>query len=118
MGVNFVIGVAAPDAEWRVEVADFVNAIGEGIAAAGDQVASDDGEIGALLVGEIDGAANVFTAHVAAEVNVADLRDGHAVEGGRQVADRDFDAANLVVHALGGEAVNGSQERSCTGHGG
>ena len=91
-------------------MADFFDAVGDGITGAGDEVAGDEGDVGALLVGQIDGAANVFAAHVAAEVDVADLRDGQAVEGGRQIADRDFDAADLIVDALGGETVDGAEK--------
>jgi len=51
-------------------------------------------------------------------VNVAELDDLHAVESGRQIGQWNFDVADLVVEALGGETVHGTEERSGAGSGG
>src|SRR5229473_3393588 len=102
-----------------MKMANFVHAIGDGVTHAGDEIASDDGKIGAEIVGHVHGATHVRAGHVAVagEVNVADLNDLHAVEGGRQVWYGDFDAADLVVQALCGIAVHGSDKRGSAGGG-
>src|SRR5260370_9010335 len=116
--VDFVVAIAAPSAERSVKTANFFDAIGDRIARAGDEVAGDDGEVGAEIVGHIHGAANLRAGHVAAEMDVADLYDFHAVESGRQIVDGNFDAADLVVDALGSKTVHGTEKWGGAGSGG
>ena len=71
MGVDFVVAVAAPSAEGGRQLTDFIHAVGDWIARAGDEIASDNGEIGAKVVGHVDGTANLRARHVAAQVNIA-----------------------------------------------
>ena len=78
--INFVIAVAAVDAERSAQVANFVHAIGHGIVHAGDEVAGDDGEIGSHIVGHVHHAAHRFARHVAAQVDIRNLDDLHAVQ--------------------------------------
>src|SRR5713101_4431214 len=66
--VDFVVAVAAPGAKGRVKTANFVDAIGNGIAGAGDEIASDDGQVGAEIIGHIHSTAHLCAGHVAAEV--------------------------------------------------
>src|SRR5712692_3982525 len=115
--VDFVVAVATPNAERSVKTANFVDAIGDVIAGAGDEIAGNDGEIGAEIIGHIHGAAHLLAGHVTAEMNVADLDDLHAIERGGQIGQGNLDAADLVVEALGGEAVHGGEERSGAGGG-
>src|SRR5713101_2374730 len=115
--VDFVVAVAAPGAKGRVKTANFVDAIGNGIAGAGDEIASDDGQVGAEIIGHIHSTAHLCAGHVAAEVNVADLHDLHAVESGRQIGQGNLDAADLVVEALSSEAIHGAEEWSSAGSG-
>ncbi len=117
-GVNFVIAIAAPDAQGRVQLADFIDALGKRIACAGDEIAGDDGQVGAQLIGHFDGSAHLRARHIAAHVNVAQLHDGHAVQRGIQTGNGNFDAANLVIEALGGVAVHGAEEWRGSGCGG
>src|SRR5216684_1074788 len=117
-GVDFVVAVAAPGAEVGVKTADFVDAIGDGIAGASDEIAGDNGQIGSEIIGHVHGAAHLRAGHVAAEVNVADLDDLHAVKSGRQAGQRNLDAADLVVESLGSEAIHGAEERGGTGRSG
>ena len=114
-GVDFVIAVTAPDAERSAQMANLVDAIGDRITAPGDEVTSDHSEIGAEFIGHIHGAAHLLAGHVAAEVNVTDLDDLHAVESGRQVGQGNLDAADLIVQAFGSETVHSAEERSGAG---
>ena len=116
--INFMIAVATVNAERRGQAANFFNALFQRITCAGDEVSGDDGEIGAEVVGHIDGAANLRTRHVTAHVNVAELRDGHAIERSGQIGNRDFDAVDLIVEAFGGEAVHCAKKRHGTSGGG
>src|SRR5205823_5077371 len=59
VSIDFVVAVTAPGTEWRVQVTNLVHAIGDRIARAGDEIASDNGEIGAKVVGHVDGTANL-----------------------------------------------------------
>lgn len=88
---------------------------GDGIARARDEVAGDDGKVSAEIVGHIHGAAHLRAGHIAAEVDVANLHNLQAVEGGRQIGQGNLDAADLVVEALRGETVHGTEERSSSG---
>src|SRR3989442_10503064 len=108
----------ARDAQRTGETTTLNNVIGDGIASAGDEVAGDDGEVGAEIIGHIHSAADLGAGHVTAEVNVAELDDLHAIESGRQVGQGNLDAANLIVETLGGETVHGAEKRSGTGRGG
>jgi hypothetical protein len=65
-GVNLVIAVATPNAQWRMQEADFLDAIRDRICRASDEVSSDHRKIGAQIVGHIHGATDVGAAHVAA----------------------------------------------------
>src|SRR5712672_644833 len=116
--VDFMIAVTAPSAERSVQVADFFDAIGDGVARARNEIAGDDGEIGAEIVGHIDGTAHVGARHVSAKVDVANLDNLHAVESSGQIGQRNFDAAHLVIESLGGKAVHGGKKRSSAGGGG
>jgi hypothetical protein len=113
--VDFVIAVAAPGAEGSVKTANFLDAIGDGIAGAGDEIAGNDGEVGPEIVGHIHGSSHLGAGHVAAEVDVADLDNPHAVEGGRQIGQGNLDAADLVIQALGSKAVHRGEEGSGAG---
>src|SRR5260370_1106888 len=115
--VDFVIAIAAPDAERSAQMANFVDAIGDGITHSGNEVTSDNSKVCAEFIGHIHGAAYLSAGHVATEVNVADLHDFHAIESGRQVGHGNFDAAHLIVKALGREAVHRSEKRSGTSGG-
>src|SRR5258708_10737952 len=90
--VNFVVAVAAPGAERSAKMANFFDAIGDGITAAGDEIAGDHGEVGAEIIGHIHGAANLGAGHIAAEVNVADLDNLHAIQSGGHSVEGEFDA--------------------------
>src|SRR5258706_7666506 len=109
-----MVAVAAPRAKGSVEAANFFHAISDGIARAGDEIASDDGKVSAEIVGHIHGAAHLCAGHITTEVNVADLHNLHAIESGRQIGHRNLDAADLIVEALCGETVHGTEERSGT----
>src|SRR5258706_3425609 len=109
-----MVAVAAPRAKGSVEAANFFHAISDGIARAGDEIASDDGKVSAEIVGYIHGAAHLCAGHITTEVNVADLHNLHAIESGRQIGQRNLDAADLIVEALCGETVHGTEERSGT----
>jgi len=45
------------------------------------------------------------------------LNDLQAVEGGGQIGQGNLDAANLVVEALGGKTIHGTEEWGGTGSG-
>ncbi len=115
-GINFVVAVAAIDAERGAQLAHFFDAVPHGVVHAGDQVPGDDGQVGADVIGHVHGAANRFAGHVRAQMNVADLDDLHAVKLRRQVVQRDFDAAQFVAQALGRKAVHHAQKRRGAGH--
>src|SRR5438445_12595038 len=112
-----MIAVAAVDAERSRQTADFFDALVERIVRSGDEIAGDDRQIGAEVIRHIDRAPNLRARHIPAHVNVADLRDLHAVERRGQIRNRDFDAMNLIVQAFGGESVHGSKEWYSAGSG-
>src|SRR5438067_531935 len=105
-----MVAVAAPRAEGSVQVANFIDAIGDRIAASSDEIASNDSEVGAKIVGHIYGATHLCARHVTAEVNIADLHDLHSVESGRQIGQGNLDATNLIIQALRSETIHGTQE--------
>ena len=72
---------------------------------------------GASPLAMADGAADLRRGHVAADVDVAQLRDAQTVEGGRQAAHRQVHAVNLVMQTLEGEAVRSGGEGDGAGHG-
>ena len=74
-------------------------------------------EVGAEIVGHAHGAAHLGRGHVAADVDVAQLRDAQAFEGRRQAAHRQVHAVNLVMQALEGEAVGSGGEWDGAGDG-
>src|ERR1700730_1256328 len=113
--VNFMIAVAPENAERRVKLAYLIDAIGQRVGGSGDEISGDDREVGAELVGHFHRATKIRAAHVAAEVNVAELDDFHAVETGRQIGRGDFDATHAIVETLGGKAVHYAKKRSSTG---
>lgn len=116
--VNFVIAVAAPNAERGAKPAHFINAIGDRVAGACDEVAGCESEVRAQIVGHIDGATDLQARHVTTQMDVADLDDLHALEPGGQIGYRDFYFADLIVEALGGKTVHRGQKRSGTGESG
>ncbi len=105
-----MVAVAAPGTEGSVKAANLFDAIGDGVTTAGNEIAGDHGEVGAEIISHIHGAANLRAGHIAAEVDVADLDDLQAIESGRQIVDGNFDAADLVVEALGGETIHGTEK--------
>src|SRR5579859_2783265 len=113
--VDFVVAVAAEIAKRSAEIADFVDAIFQRIGGPGYEIAGHYRQIGAQLIGHVHRAAYIGAAHVAAEVNVAELSDLHAVEGWRQVGGRDLDPANVVIQALGGKTVHYAEKRGSAG---
>src|ERR1700676_3632744 len=70
-GVNFVVSVATENAERRVELPNFIDAIGQRIGCARDEVSGNHRKIGAQLVSHSYGAANIRAAHIATEMNIA-----------------------------------------------
>src|SRR5215469_17836503 len=78
-GINLVIAIAAIDTERGMQAADFVDTIVDRVVNAGNEVAGDNGEVRAYVIGHIYGAAHGITAHIAAQVNVGNLDDFHAV---------------------------------------
>src|SRR5260370_5336538 len=70
------------------------------------------------IVGHIAGGGNLRTGHIAAEMDVADLDDLHAIESGRQIVNGNFDAADLVVEALGSKTIHGTEKWGGAGSGG
>ncbi len=113
--VNLVIAVAAPHSEGRAQAPDFFDALDQRIARAGDEISGDHGEIGAELVGHLHRAPNVATVHIAAQMNIADLDDLHALESWRQIRQRNLDVPHLVIQALRCKAIHGAEERSGAG---
>src|SRR5258708_21062992 len=113
-GVNFVVAIAAPDAKRRAQPANFVDAISERVTSAGDEVAGNNREIGAELVGHVHGAANLSARHVPAQMNITKLDDLHTVKRGRKIGHGNLDAANRVLEALGGKAVGCKEKRRNT----
>src|SRR5262249_5205158 len=111
--VNLVVAIAAPSAERSAQIANFLDAVGDGIPGASDEVAGDDREVRSEIVGHVHGAAYLSARHVSAQMDVAELDDLHAVQSGRQIGNGNFDAANLIVQAFGSETIHGSEERSC-----
>src|SRR5438445_4061480 len=105
-----MIPIAAPNAEWSVQMADFIDAIGDGVAHSGNEVAGDNGKVCTEVIGHIHGATHLSAGHVAAEVNIADLHNFHAIESRRQVGQGNFDSADLIVEAFGCEAVHSGKE--------
>src|SRR5258708_10916094 len=81
-GVNFVVAVAAPGSERSVQTANLFDAIRDGVTGAGDEIAGDDGKVAAQIISHVHSTANLRAGHIAAEVDVADLDDLHAVERG------------------------------------
>ena len=107
-----MVAVAAPGTERSIQTANFLDAIGDRIAASRDEIAGDDGKVGAETIGHIHGATHLSGRHIAAEVNIADLHDLHAVESGRKIGDRYLNTTDLIVQAFGGETIHGAKKWS------
>ena len=71
VGIDFVVAVAAPCTEGSRQLTDFIHAVGDRVAGARDEIASDNGEIGAKIVGHVDSTANLRARRVAAQVDIA-----------------------------------------------
>ncbi len=69
--IDFVIAIAAPSPQGRIQMADLVHAVGNRITRARDQVACDDRKICSEVVGHVHRAPHLRAGHVAAQVNVA-----------------------------------------------
>src|SRR4029077_5789126 len=110
-GINFMVAVAPENAEGCAKSANFLDAIGQRVRGSSDEISGDDGDIGTQIVGHVHRAAHIRTAHAATEVNVAKLDDFQAVESGRQIGSGDFDAADAIIQALGGETIDHAEER-------
>src|SRR5262245_3643905 len=67
--VNLVVAIAAPSSERSVQVAHFVDAVGDGISGAGDEVASNDRKVRSEIVGHIHGAAYLRARHISAQMD-------------------------------------------------
>ena len=93
----------------------FLDAIGDWVACSGDEISGDQREIGTQIVGHIDGAADLQARHEAAQMNVADLHNLHALKRGRQIGKWDFDFAYLIVEPLRCEAIDRGKKRRSTG---
>src|ERR1700722_781210 len=113
-----MVAIATPGTQRRAQLANFLNAIWQGVARAGDEIARHYREVGAQFVGHFHGAPYLRARHVAAEVNVAELHDGEAIERGIQVGNGNFLAANLILKAFGREAIHSAKERRGSGSGG
>ena len=89
----------------RFEAADDLRGVVELGDVAVDEVAGDDDEVGLEIVGGVADFFQPMRAAKDAGVEIADMGDGEALELGREVGERDVEAANAEVVARGG-AVN------------
>ena len=81
------------------------------IAARGDEVAGDDGEVRTSLERRVDDAAEIAIAEKSASMDVAQLQDPQAFQIGRQLRNGDIDLAHLKVEALHESAVPEHRDR-------
>jgi hypothetical protein len=87
------------------------DAILQGIAAAGDEVARHHGKIAFQVVGQAHRAPHLGDGHVGADVNVADLRNTQAIQRRRKIGDGNFHFAHREAEALGCKAVHRAHKR-------
>ena len=115
--VGFMIAVAAPNAQRRAQPRQLVDAGFERVARGREEIAGDDGEVGAEIVGHVHGAADLGRGHVAADVDIAQLGDAQTFQSGWQAAHRQVHAMYLVMQTLEGEAVGSGGEWDGAGDG-
>jgi len=114
--VNFVITVATVDPQRRMQAANFVDAVVDRVVNAGNEIAGDNGEVCAYIIGHVYRTAHRTPAHVAAQVNVGNLDDLHAIQFWRQTGQGNLDTANFIAKTLGGVSVHHAKERGRTGY--
>ncbi len=93
-----MIAHAAVDAGAGAKSGQRAQAIVHGITAGGDQIAGDQGQIGAGFVGHGHGAVEVLAAEERAQMNVGQMDQAEAFEVRRQTGDLQF----LFPHAKPG----------------
>ncbi len=113
--VDFMVAVASPDAQRRAQPRKFGDAIFQRVGPAGHKIAGDDRQVAAQFIGHADSAAHLRDRHVRPDMNIAQLRDPHAVERRRKIRDGNFDFAHLEVESLGHKSVGHAHERNCAG---
>src|SRR2546422_11321855 len=59
VGVNFMVTIAAPDAQRRAQPGKLFDTLFEGISRAGDEVAGHHRELGSELIGHFHGAPHL-----------------------------------------------------------
>ena len=69
--VDLMIAIATPGAQRSMQTANFLDAVGNRIPGASDQIARNHGDVRAQIIGHIHGAADLRAGHVTAQVNVA-----------------------------------------------
>jgi len=79
-----------------------LDAVPHGVVHAGDQVSSDDGQVGTDVIGISTARRTVFAGHVRAQMNVAIWTI--CMPSVPRRCSRDFDAAQIRSAGLGGKA--------------
>ena len=110
VGPHIVIAETAPDAEGGAESGEGLDGRPGGVRVEGDEVAGEDDHVGLQLVDDGGVFADLVGGHVGADVDVGELGDAEALEGGGELREADLRAGGLEVQAAVEEAVGAGDE--------
>jgi hypothetical protein len=97
---DLVVSKTAQDAGFRLEPGQPVETRVQGIAPARNQVAGDQGDVRACIVGHVDDVVQIRFREKRAQVDVAELDQADPVEILGQPGDRDIDFLQLKARPL------------------
>src|SRR6185503_3132224 len=112
--VNLMISIACPGTQRRAQPAELTNAFGQRVAPTGYEVSSDHGDMRIKLIGNQYRTADFMEGHEIADVDVAELKDTHAIQSARQVGERNLNVFDFEMEPLTSVTIDGSGERGCS----
>ncbi len=111
LGVVLVIPHASENAGIRTQARDLAETSLQRIAARGNQVAGNQRQVRAQLVGAVDHASQILLAQESAQMDVTQVQEAQSIQARREIGDRDFDLAHVEIKTLDERPVAHQGER-------
>ena len=111
VGINFVVAVAAPHPQRRVQLAQLSDAILQRIVRRGDEIAGHHDNVAAQRTGHPHRPAQFAQRKKIAQVDVAQLHDAQPIQTGRQGRNGNFNASNPVLQPFPEKSVRSHHNR-------
>ena len=95
--MSLVIAHAGEDAAIRSKPGNLTDGGFEGIAAPGDEIAGDDGQVRVQAVGQVDHSSEIGFAEERSEVNIAEVQQAESRQIRREIGKGNVDFADLKL---------------------